>query len=733
LAAAGDSGRARDQLLLLFWPDATQARARHSLEQLVYAIRGSVDEEIFDGVNPVRLNNAVVSSDVGDFNDAVKRSDYNAAVSLYTGPFLDGFYLNEAPEFEQWLESERQRLAQSYGDALGRLAKEAEDAKDFGAVVEWRRKLADADPLSSRNALGLIKALANSGDRAAALMYADQYQSLVAKQLNTTVGSEIRELVALLREQSGEFARAARSVESRAISPPVPSKIAERAAPQDAQVIRRNHSTRLLLIGLAALIIAVGIIGWMRNRADDKPSSARSPRDKSIAVLPFSNISGNPDDAALGDGLTEAMIGVLARIPDLRVLSRTSTFMFRNSRVGAKSIGDSLGVTNLLEGSVLKDGTRLRVQVRLVDARDGSTQWTETYERNMKDVFAVQSEIASAVADQLDLRLRDSTVAQIKQGSTSNVAAYELYLRGNDPALTRSDSAARAGLEYFKQAIALDPNFAAAYAGATRMQLRLGYDRTQMSRTEQIAAARAMAAKALALDPSLADAHASMSFVLRADLHFAESHAELQRAVALEPANARLHEWLSQNYIMMDRPADAMREASMAMRLDPLSPTAIAEVAHAQLASGHCDQALDLLSRLQSLRPPLLRAAQFAARCYSQKSMWPQAIAELQKVAAASGPAGQAQLAFILAQSGRKDEARKILDSLIAQQKKGGEGVVDIALIYAGLGERDRAFEWLDKRSGYWDPSPNIEMLLDNLRDDPRIEHYREYIGLQKR
>ena len=160
------------------------------------------------------------------------------------------------------------------------------------------------------------------------------------------------------------------------------------------------------------------------------PSALTEP---SIAVLPFANVSGDQQDAAFVDGLSEELIAVLANIGNLRVIGRTSAFAFKNSDLGARRIADSLGVSNLLEGGVQKVGSQLRVQVRLVDARDGSTRWSETYDRELKDIFSVQSEIAGAVARELDLRLGESTLARIKRGSTRNIAAYELYLRGNDP------------------------------------------------------------------------------------------------------------------------------------------------------------------------------------------------------------------------------------------------------------------------------------------------------------
>jgi serine/threonine-protein kinase len=449
-------------------------------------------------------------------------------------------------------------------------------------------------------------------------------------------------------------------------------------------------------------------------------------------VLPFANVSGAPQDAALVDGLTEELIGVLTKLGHLRVIARTSAFAFRNANVGARRIADSLGVANILEGAVQKIGSRLRVQVRLINARDGSTRWSETYDRELRDIFAVQSDIAGSVARALDLQLGRTTLAGIQRGATSNIAAYELYLRGNDPSLLRSDSAARAGLEYFRQAIALDPKYAAAYAGLARMQMRIaGTDDAELPNRDRRVLAEQAALKSVALDDSLGDGHAALGLIRRSNYEMAAAETELRRAVALEPTNARFHEWLAQLYVSMGRPKEALLEASLARNLDPLSPSANAELARALMANDRCDEALALLEKLKSLRPPLLRAGGIAAECYARKKMWPEAIAELQRIPA--GPRGQAALGYMLARGGRPDEARQILAALLDRERRLNTGAFDVATVYAGLGDNDQAFAWLNKslddRSFRFDRTID----LDDLRSDPRFDRFRQRLEGQKR
>ena len=741
LAAAGDRGRSRDQLLLLFWPDATQTRARHSLDQLLYALRSSLGEFVFDGINPVRLSPDVVTSDVGAFNAALERGDLEAAVNAYRGPFLDGFYVDDAPEFERWAESERARLAASYAGALERLAQDASAAQDHAAAVARWKTLVELDPLSGKNAAGLIGALMSAGDHAAALQYAKRYEALVAAELGVAPDPAVSLLIHGLHAKAR--AEPLPSLPSQQMTTPqMTTQAVPRPAPQTAppaapgehspqQTSAPGRSPWYLVSALVALVLLAVAI-WPRPKP--RSATALAATEPSIAVLPFANVSGAPQDVALVDGLTEELIGVLAKVGHLRVIGRTSAFAFKNANVGARRIADSLGVANILEGAVQKVGSQLRVQVRLIDARDGSTRWSETFDRELRDIFAVQSDIAGAVARALDLQLGATTLAAIQRHSTSNIAAYELYLRGNDPSLTRSDSAARVALEYFRGAIALDPNYAAAYAGLARMQGRLaGSDDAELPPRDRWALAEQAALKSIALDDSLGDAHATLGQIRRSNYEMTTAETELRRAVTLEPTNARSHEWLTQLYVSTGRPKEALVEARYARNLDPLSPTATAELARALMANDRCDEALVQLEKLKSLRPPLLRAGGIKAECYARKKMWPEAIAELQRTSVNSGSHGQSLLGYMLARGGRPDEARQILTALLDRERRRNTGAFDVATVYAGLGDNDQALLWLNKslddRSFMFDRT----IVLDDLRSDPRFDRFRQRLEGQKR
>ncbi|HEV7389679.1 MAG TPA: BTAD domain-containing putative transcriptional regulator [Gemmatimonadaceae bacterium] len=736
LAASGERGRSRDQLLGLFWPDVPQSRARHSLEQLLYAIRTSLDESVFTGLNPVCLNPACIGSDIGDFANALSRGEREAAVEMYRGPFLEGFYLNDAPEFEQWMEAERDRIERSYTEALERLAKSAEDANDFAAAARWLLKLIDTDPVSSKHAIGLIRALMNAGDHAAALRYAERYEAIVGQELGTSVGPAVAALVAEVRARAKSESVVVRGAgpttkRERDTDSATPSLLPPEAATNTAQPIAAPFRVRrraMVLYGVAALVLAaLALVGSrLLPRVAEGPASATA--GASIAVLPLANVSGDPRDGPLADGLTEELIGGLAKIDRLRVVARTSAFVFNKSDLDPRQIADSLHVANILQGGVQKIGQRIRVQVRLVDGHDGSTRWAETYDRELKDIFLVQSEIATAVARELDLRLGGRTIAALRRAPTQNIAAYDLYLRGSDPALLRSDSGMQLSVDYFRKAIALDSTYAAAYAGLARMYLvSLLSQGVASSAREVYALAEEAALKAVALDDSLSDAHATVGLLLLLRYDFAAAEKELERARALDPGQYRTYRTLITLAYWKERPADALAEANRMVDLDPLSAGAHVELARAQCANGQYAQGLARLKSLEAIRPRLQRIPSYAATCHSMKGDWPAAVAALRPYQ--DNPAdyrGRGWLGFALAHSGQRREALAVLADVTAHWQRSKQGAFEVAVVNAGLGNRDQAFEWLNRSVDDLSLSENIMLpMFGDLRGDPRFERLR--------
>jgi TolB-like protein/DNA-binding SARP family transcriptional activator len=736
LAASGERGCSRDRLLLLFWPDASQQRARHSLEQLLYKMRKSMGESLFAGVNPLRLNSAVITSDVEDFEQALGAGDLEAAVGRYHGPFLDGFYLSDSPEFEEWVTGERARLESEYTNALERLAQGAEDAEQHEAAVRWRRELYNLDPLSSRHALGLIRALASSGDHTSALRHTEQYERLVQQELGTTVGPEITALVSEIRARASAEPPAARpppsdSAIERPARIPVRSKAAEIPPPATRPPPRRLSQNFLIAVAaVASLVVVLFAATRLRHAPAEVPAVAA--REPSIAVLPLANLSTDPTDAALADGMTQELIAMLGRSGDLRVIASTSVFALQDRGMDVRQIADSLRVSHVLEGGLQKMGPRLRMQVRLVDARDGSTRWSETYDREIGDIFAVQEEISFAVARELDVRLAGGgRTASNSRRHTPNVAAYEWYLRGITADMLGGGVGRRQGIDHLHRAIAADSNFAAAYARLTWMYLNQpgttpGDYREWWDRAEQVAL------RAVAMDDSLAEAHAALGWARYANYENTAAEAELKRAIALDPNVYRGYEGLARVYMMTGRPVEQLEMAQLGVEIDPLSIQAIRELALALNMNGRCDETLELLRPLKSLGRPAGVAGVIMGLCYAKKEMWPEAIDEFRWVTEETDArAALAFLGYSLARAGRREEAMNILSDLLAERRY-SHGTFGIAVVYTGLGDYDQAFAWLDRaveegslRVYIMDP------VFEDLHRDPRFDGFRRRLGLQ--
>jgi Tfp pilus assembly protein PilF len=349
-------------------------------------------------------------------------------------------------------------------------------------------------------------------------------------------------------------------------------------------------------------------------------------------------------------------------------------------------------------------------------------------------------EIAQAVARELERRQRGDTSNRLPRQRTQNIAAYELYLRGNDPALLRSDSSARRGLEYFRRAVALDSNYAAAWAGLARMAFRASANGAPDSVERARAFAETAARKALALDDSLSEAHALMGVIRSMATDFPTAEQHFRRAISLEPGRTRAREWFVNFLLLTGRPVEALAEAEHVLELDPLSPTATAEVARALVANDRCDEALARLATIASVEPPLLRAAPIAAQCYARQGRWDEAIAALQPQADRGDELALALLGYMLGRAGRREESRAIQARLVDRRESGAIGAYYLAFVPTALGDRDQAFAWLDRAyddgSLRFFPSGRVTLTgvpFDDLRQDPRMGRLRERLGLQKR
>ena len=601
LARAGARGVSRDKLLALLWPEASTDRAPHRLTQLLYSLRHDLGTpDLFLGATELRLNPAVLACDLDAFGAALAAGDPERAVAAYTGPFLDGFFLSDAPEFERWVDEERADLGRQYAAAVEWVARAAARQGDHGAAARCWRELAQADPLNSRVMAAYVEVLAAAGDRGAALRAAQAHEALLREELDTEPAALFREAVARARAGVAE--------------PP--------GAPA-----------------------------------------------ASIAVLPFLNLSPERENEYFSDGMTEELTNALARLPGLRVASRTSAFTFKGREVDARQIGEQLGVGALVEGSVRKVGDRIRLTAQLVNAADGYHLWSETYERTLADVFRLQEQLADAIARALPLGLPANVPAAPRSG-THVVGAYTLYLRGRYFAQRRTVESLRVALEYFEQAAERDPAYALANAGIAECWALLGFEEFgDVAPREAMPRAKAAAERALAIDPLVAEGHhwaGVVAFLYEYDRPRAE--ASFTRALELNPGYSFAHTWYAVLLSAAGRYQEAVARIREAEALDPLSFPIQTVLAHVLYFARRYDEAVGRLCALLDIEPHNPRALAWLARTYSAMGRPRDALTAAERAIASSGrhPSFLMSAGIALAELGREAEAHAILAELRA-------------------------------------------------------------------
>jgi TolB-like protein/tetratricopeptide (TPR) repeat protein/tRNA A-37 threonylcarbamoyl transferase component Bud32 len=483
---------------------------------------------------------------------------------------------------------------------------------------------------------------------------------------------------------------------------------------------------------LAALVAGAVLTRQLLVRAQHA-----GPSGPSVAVLPFVNLSGDPGDEYLTDGLSEELISTLVQIPDLRVPARTSSFYFKGKAIPVRQIGESLGVENVVEGSVRRVGNQLRITAQLVKVADASYLWSASYERELadpRDVLTVQGEIARAIADALEVKLAVPATPR-----PPNAEAYELYLKGRLLWSRGTEEGLTQALKFFSAAITKDPGYARAYAGLADTYLVL-WTQEYLPRAEANPKARAAAERAVALDSLLAEAYAARGRLRTQEWDWAGADQDLQRAVLLNPGDPLAHRWYALTLTRRGRAEEALREARRAAELDPLSAQVLATYAEALLYGRHYDRAVERYRKLHELEPRRPQTHARLALAYVQQNKIADAIREFQIALDLLGGRGRtsftlAELGYAYARFGGRPDALRIRDELEAGLIRGDRGTraVHLAIVCAGLGETDEAIAWLAK--AYEERDNLLTMLrvypfFDPLRSDPRFNELMKKVGL---
>jgi TolB-like protein len=475
-------------------------------------------------------------------------------------------------------------------------------------------------------------------------------------------------------------------------------------------------------------LIAVGVIVSAAGGFFLLPRAVWHNIDKSIAVLPFENLSDDKDNAYFADGVQDEILTRLAKIGELKVIARSSTERYKSSGEDMREIGKQLGVAHVLEGSVQKAADSVRVRVQLIDAATATHLWAESYDRKLTDIFAVESEIATKVAGALRARLTRPEQRALSVRPTENAEAYQRYLLGRYFWNKRTATDFEKAIEYFNQAIEKDPNYALAYAGlADAYVLLSAYGEARPSDT--FPAAKAAALKALELDPTLGEAHAALGMALFAyDLKFAEARREFQRAIELNPNYATAHQWYAEcGLIPFRRFDEAIAEVKRALELDPLSVIINADVGSVLGYAGRYDEAIAQLRKTVEMDPNFYYGRWQLGEALEIKGFNEEAATQYKKaIELNDDPLPRALLGHLYARSGRKDEASEILRQLQELSKQRYVLAFNLALVHIGLDEKDAAIELLEQayeqRDGYNIGFIKVDPWLDPLRGHPRFE-----------
>ena len=496
--------------------------------------------------------------------------------------------------------------------------------------------------------------------------------------------------------------------------------------------IARRTGRKIVAVTIALAVVAGGLFvhQLVRTRSTITPGQSEAatvPPNKSIAVLPFVDMSQAKDQEYFCDGISEEILDTLAKVDGLRVVARTSSFSFKGKNADVGEVANKLNVENVLEGSLRREGNRIRITAQLINARDGFHLWSDTYERELKDVFAVQDEITRSIVDALKIKLAVAPPARARQ----NTEAYDLYLQGLYFSNKSDEEGLRKSLNFFQRALDKDPNFARAWIGIAKAWIWLAD--AYVKPLEAYSKVKEAASKALALDEHNAEAHCYLGEAKRMlDRNVSGEEEELTRAVQIDPNSASVHMFMSFLKSAEGELEEAVQEIEEAERLDPLSPPICFVAVLWYRSADRIEDAINAGQRSVQLDPNYVYFDPPLADAYREKGDFNEAIALYEKAQAAThSPSPGLGIAY--AKMGRREDARRVLDQLIEKSRQQYVAADSIAAVYVALGEKDEALRWLER--AFEEHSGSFYSYLFRpefraLRSDPRFADLLRRIGI---
>lgn len=734
LAAARPRGfHRRDALLALLWPDLDEQHARWALNQALRQLRAAIGSGALPsrGDGEVGIDPGLLSSDVAEFDEAIEAGDPARALERYRGDLLAGFHLPGAGGFGQWLDAEREWRRRRAAAAAVALAHTEEARGEPAAAGHWARRaltLALDDEGEIRRIIALLGRL---GDRAGAVEAYERFAQRLREEFEVDPAPETMAVIDAVRARRPPVLPVAELpvAEPSVVERPIVEPAAETAPSVPSPVISppsgapHRRWARTALVGFVALIASGGVGVVVRSAGTaETPAAAAAPN--AIAVLPFVNLSADGKDEYFSDGMAEEIMVALSKVEGLRVAARTSAFAFKGRNAAVQDIGRELGVGTVVQGSVRREGDRLRVSVQLVDVRDGFHRWAETYDRPRSAVFAVQEEIAKAIVEAFAPR-RAVAATPLVTRSTTDLAAYELYLQGRHAWNARTGDALLRAVTYFEQAVARDSGFAQAHAGLAAAYVLLpGY--SVMASADAWPKSRAAAQRALAIDSTLASAHTALAYgTFLFERNFTEAERGFRRAIALAPGDAETHQWYGAVLGGRGDLNGLLREVRVAYALDPLSRQIGAEVARALWALQRNDEAMGHLQHLLESHPDFAETHVMMGRVYLQQGRLDDAIAAFDRGVRLRNRdvLDLAELAYAYAVAGRRGDAQQLLVELEDRARREYVIPTAFAIVHMALGNEERAFDWLERAAAardLWLTESIFYPLYNPLRSHPR-------------
>lgn len=734
LGASAGRSASRDRLIGYLWPESDTARARHRLSVALHVLRAGLGRDcLITSGDAVALAPETVWTDVGAFDDAIAGGRLEEAAGLYSGPFLDGFHLGGRPEFERWVEGERDRFEALHRSTLTRLISEAEEAGDVRRASEWWRQLAGHAPYRASAAIGLMNSLVAAGDLAGALRHARAHVARVEGELGIPANPHVLEL-------AEQVARAARSrtdghlrVSGAVTGPPAPTSLPEPSTPEPAAVSRTNGGPRLRLGRRFGLVVATGLAVstaaglWTSYSRGGEVGAAPGP---GVAVLGFVDSEGRPESVALGEALADAVGATLAYVPGLHVRVDSGGSRWRTEAEVGRA-GRELGASSVLTGSVGADGERTEVDARLIDVQSGELLWAEAYERQRRDPEMLVEDLSLAIADDL----RQLLVPYEPRRYTESEIAYDDFLAGVYEHRRLTNEAVWKALQHYREAWEADPNFALAHAIAGTAYMAL----TNLGVAPEIGyeMGRKHVLEALALDSLLAEGHAVRGRVqLWWDRDFEAAERSLRRAIMLYPTHPDARTWYAYYLLYVrERPEAALEGMRLALSLDPLNTARSRDVEMVLYRSRRYEDVIAQSRHTWSLSSEVAGSLPGSplGDAYRELGRYEESIAEFRALHERRGGLPPIGLAVTYARMGREEEARAILRRHEAWAEENRDGGVGVARVRASLGEADHAFRWLEATYRAR-PTELLGMktdpALDPLRADPRFDLLLRRMGL---